>query len=546
MRGHESVPIKDYKGDSIRNSGENDPAGYFRSSLNVAFSHGEPRTRDGFALDLTPASVVRMQTYKRVGEVDRIIYLDSTGNLYDSNNPGVPILTIASMTDFSMISMFNRAYITPHNGESGLPGDFLYVYQGSGTARKAAGSPPATAPTAATSATSGDVSIGEHLFAIAFETDTGFVTKPGPAVLYTAPGSKKVDIAAIEVGPAGTVARYILGTRSLLSEYNGNARDYEFFFLPEGRIGNNDAGQTKTLNFFDTSLVVSADYLWESYEEVPAFLGVEDFNGSLIGWGKDGDESIIYISKSGNPETISEPYGYSIVRPGTGGGLKACTDFRGLIIAHKSQRTYAITPNNSDPNTWPIIDIDDGIGTEVHGIGQILDAKGHTSDRYVIADRAGLKLFVGTFAEMAISKNIEDQWARINFDVGNMLEVLVDPVNKVILIPCPLDDAEINTHVLYCDYEDGLTYDMVRWSVWTLPNTPSTMLFDVDTDNKTSICKLGSEDGNIYSKLQNFAMTTVTLSQQLCDSPTLSPRDLTVLKYVIGLELELVSRDSEL
>ena len=76
-----------------------------------------------------------MKVFKKTGEASRLIILDDFGNLYDFINSDFPILHVDGMIDFSMVTVYNRAYITPHNGKTGLPGGVVHTYNGSGMAR---------------------------------------------------------------------------------------------------------------------------------------------------------------------------------------------------------------------------------------------------------------------------------------------------------------------------------------------------------------------------------------------------------------------------
>ena len=42
----------------------------------------------------------------------------------------------------------------------------------------------------------------------------------------------------------------------------------------------------------------------------------------------------------------------------------------------KSLKSYITSDNGDEPNTWDVIQLDKGVGTEVHGISAILDSSG--------------------------------------------------------------------------------------------------------------------------------------------------------------------------
>jgi hypothetical protein len=52
---------------------------------------------------------LRVYEYKKKGEASRLLILDDDGNIWDSSTAmTTPILTIAAMTDFSAVTIFER------------------------------------------------------------------------------------------------------------------------------------------------------------------------------------------------------------------------------------------------------------------------------------------------------------------------------------------------------------------------------------------------------------------------------------------------------
>jgi hypothetical protein len=514
---HEPVVIREFNG--RWNNGRNDvcPADHAIDEKNNVFSQAGVESRYGSALAITIGSARRVLKYARTGEADRLLILRTDGKLYDSTNLATPILDIPLMTDFSLQVMFNRAYISPHTREKGLAGEFLYVYQGSGTARKAAGSAPTSFTLgAATSASAGHVDAGKYLLAVAYEFDTGFITKPGPVgafTLYDAPGSKKIDISTVPVGPTGVVARHILSSKVILNDaagattYTGRQDDYEMFFIPNGTISNN-SGNSITVDYFSADLQASADYLLDQLESIPAGLGMCDYQGRLCLWAQDDSEDIIRTSKSGEPESFSDVDGFILANPGdSGGGVKCCLEFKGSLNIHKSQRSYTTRDDGiNEPSTWKVIDLDKGVGTECFGISEVLDSRGNTMDRYLMASRSGLLQFIGNFAEKELTWKVQDLWARINKAAFNTIQVCLDPVGKEIYVAIPLDSATSPSHILYGDYNYGMDAANIRWSLWSFPTAPDCIAIDVNYTTKETIFRFGSLAGNIY-KMDKTALT---------------------------------------
>jgi hypothetical protein len=99
MRDHNPLTITQFRGTFDRGEDDTTPEGYFSSSQNMRFIQGGVATRFGMNRAITIGSVARMEVYKRIGEIQRLIILSTTGNLYDSTNLITPILNI-HMTDF--------------------------------------------------------------------------------------------------------------------------------------------------------------------------------------------------------------------------------------------------------------------------------------------------------------------------------------------------------------------------------------------------------------------------------------------------------------
>jgi len=504
-RGHAPIVIQEFNGLFDRGSDDVVPIDHFREGLNYRFTQLGVNTRGGIS-ELTdfPTPIVRVHLYTRIGEVQRLLILDNTGKLFDSEvSLTVPIFTLATMVDFSSVSLFNRAYISPHDRISGIANEFIYVWDGTNF-RKAGGVAPTTALAAATSATAGNVEAGLHLIRYAYETDSGYITLGSPAISYTAPGSKKIDLSAVSVGPTGTAARHILATKIIVG-YSGRVDDYEFFFVPEGKIDNNTA-TTIAVSFFDNDLLSSADYLLDQLSEIPSGCCLSAYQGSLVVGGEFDKESIVRISRPGEPESFSSVDGFVLVNPGDAGeGVKATIEYRDLLHIFKSQRTYVTRNNGNSPATWDVNLVDNGIGTECFGSSVVLDSLGNTQDRFIIADTSGLLGYIGSFGDKPLSWKIYDIWNRINRQYFTKIQVHVDPTDKVIYVNVPLDDGTEPNCVLICDYKNGLSPETVRWGIDVYSRKPTSIFIRSvrAMDDLVPRLEFGSSDGNTYVLLPN-------------------------------------------
>lgn len=119
------------------------PPDHFSDAKNLLFGTdpSNVRTRPGIKSHLTLTGIRRIRQYKRPFSDNRILILTDGGNLYDSTNLITPILQIDEMTDFALVNLFDNAYISPHNGDTGLEDEVVYIYDGT-TIRAAGGEAP--------------------------------------------------------------------------------------------------------------------------------------------------------------------------------------------------------------------------------------------------------------------------------------------------------------------------------------------------------------------------------------------------------------------
>ena len=619
MIDQDTIKIENFKGLFANYDTETIPPDHFKDVLNFLYLPAGPfQTRDGLnsILDVAAgARIVRVKRYQIPGADDRLIILDTNGNLYDSATVPTPILTNISMTDFAMVSLYGRAYISPNDGEMGLADTPVYVYDPSvsAVARPAAGDPPngftltvaVQAPTAAnlsivnnhspvdgamtltagppyvfaatpnsirfqlTKGTStitamtwtvigldaggvaqtkvytnkvaslgpliydtpdiwssitsitqsatvgapgtgllkvittgqppGKIEAGYHIIAVAYETDSGFITPPGPlsgtdinySVKLVTIAKKALKITNIPVLadlPSGVTKIHILSSKAIVkAKYTGNPNDYELFFVPDTSGGIIDAGTTSTvINFFDADLVDSADFLKDNFAEIPAGVAMlATSKGRLVITGcnknsivgdltdsqdkkfKDANDTVIWASVGGEPESVSKTDGFVIIKPG-GSGVKNVAEYRDLIYVLKSAGTFTTQDNNDLPSTWTVATIDDATGTECHGISVPLGSDGATEDAFIVASKTGCEVFTGIYADRSLSWKIKEVWDSINPDTFNQTEVALDPTNKFIIILCRIstDKGTGPDTILFADYNEGLDWQNVKWSIW--------------------------------------------------------------------------------
>jgi hypothetical protein len=526
IENHVPVPLSDFNGLYDRGPDEAIPIDHFKVAQNLKYRPASFATRDGSVQEIQCAPVLRFHVYKITGQASRLLILLADGKLYDSTSMSTPILTIPGMVDFSMETLFDRAYITPHNGLTGLPGQFVHYYTGSGTAKIASGvAVVATPGMTAIEVGAGKIDLGIHAWAVGFETSTGFITQFGGFCNIATTGDKSVQLSNIPGGPPGTVARVIFTTKNIsdpaTGTFNGDYPNAEWFFAPNGRIPDNTT-TTITLSYYDADLVDQADYILEQLPSIPAGVGITSYQGSMVVWGEDANQSTVRISKAGEPESFNAVEGFLQVDPANGGGVRNCVEFRSSLYILKAQRCYVTQANDQEALFWQCPLLDGSVGTECHGVGKIFERNSNTVDKYLVASRRGLMMFTGNFEE-EISWKIKDIWSRITKIYFYKIQVMVDADNQWIYVSLPLDGSTVTNTILFADYSNGLNAKNIKWSTWIFPNKPVSIALDVDDASKEVIFRYAPENGTITkmdSTVRNDYNTAIQTKFETAEVPS--------------------------
>jgi hypothetical protein len=484
---------------------DNVPRDHFIDSLNtIGTGSEEVRTRYGFTLGITKSNLRRARRYQKEGEATRVLLLNSSGELYDATASLVtPILTVVGMTDFSLVVAYNRAYISPNNGVTGLSGEYVYVYTGSGTARRAAGAAPVAGFNVAVSATAGNIEPGTHLFAWCFETDSGFITPPNTGIDLAFDGTKAVDFNNVPTGPAGTAARRLIASRAI-QNYNGNVEGYEMFFVSGGRIADNVTTVLTAVNFFDADLQISADYTYDQLETIPAALFMGSFGTRLVYGGENANRSMARISNSGEPESVNELSGFLVFDPNETEGIKACVEWRNNLYITKGNpgKTYATSDNGYDPSTWAAPAIDGSVGADYNGIAVMVSPQSASAAMaFFSADISGIFMFDGAYRSTALTYKIESIWQRINKAVFYTTQIVLEGKNSLIYALVALDSATTPSHILVGDYKEGLDPKNIVWHIWAFTSiSPVSIFLDINNTTKKTYLRVAGYAGNIYDE----------------------------------------------
>jgi len=248
----------------------------------VEFFPGGVRTRPGLvsvypALGGTP-SINGLKTYITTNLVQRLLVLDSLGNLFKETSPG-QLSIVASVISpglfLASTTHFGREYMAFSNTALGedMPRQYDDIYFD-----RVSQIGPAEGPSVADAVDAGNISPGAHQCAVIFVTRQGYWTIPSPPVTWTAAGGKKVNVTNIPTGPSNIVQRLLAFT---------GAGGANFYQVPATMTINDNVTTSLEVDFDDTILLagVSMDNLFANVE-LPDQLGVIAYSDRLFWWGE--------------------------------------------------------------------------------------------------------------------------------------------------------------------------------------------------------------------------------------------------------------------
>ena len=545
MQDHTPISSTNFQGLYDRSVTEDVPFKYFISALNLRYEDGCFFTREGSNIEFPKLGIRRIKQCLLEGQAPVELILDSTGSLFDATDSLVtPIMYIAGMTDFSAVTLNDRIYISPHDGLRGLPGERVYVYDGS-IARPAAGIRPATPITVVTGGP-GNIEIGVHCFTVIFETQSGFLSGYTMGSAHQASGGQCVNISNIPLGPAGTIKRHILGTRTIIS-FNGDALNQQYHFIPNGEIPDNVTTIKNDVNFYDSQLVEDASYLQDALDTIPAGVHISTYLGSLVVCGENTQPDLVRVSYPGEPENFDGVEGFIRFGPDGAGTVENTFELRGQLFVCKRTRTYVTQTNGESAIFWNFTDIDLAKGTTCHGVALIESTDGsNTNDLALVCDRQGLYAFTGTFNEnMELSWPITKLWKRINKRALHTIEAVVSSIMEAVYIAVPLDDALTPSHVLYADFSAGMSAEFIRWCIWKFPVPPTTIAVVPEQGALSTYFRYASTDLNRFDRnLRNDRDEAIECHARFAYTATGYPSQVNhycgVALFAVGLgELEL-------
>ena len=418
-----------------------------------------------------------------------ILRVYDSANIVVIDEDNTPIAKIVGAKYASVINIYGRIYLspltdfgTPLTGSAGV----IYTYDGT-TWRQAGGTAPTGGTLTITDTAVGGANVtpGLHIGAIAFETASGFITPAGPAtriqVTIAATGGRAARFANVDTGPAGTVARHLLLTKSIPT-YDGIQDNWELFFAL--RIPNNTA-TTGDVVLPDTGLVDSADYLLSEFASIPACAMITKYNTHLMYNGANTDSRVIYVSKGNDPETVDQTEDYIQNFDGIPVDIYIGKELRGAYYFFKANSTYVVREDvNSPPNAWEVNLVDSGLGASPMGIAEVMaNPGGLVLDNIIVAGESGIYVFSGAFSHLPISYKIQGLFDNATKAQLKYIRMVVDPTKRRLYF---LFGDFTNLFVLwYGDYYRGLDPQNMRWTTWAFAwsgEAGSTKVFSMSVD----------------------------------------------------------------
>lgn len=475
LRDHEGVVISEFNGLWRRGSPEETPLDHFQDCNNVVSGSGNSVfTRPG--LDISQDVALPLSNVKRIynyptNDANTLIALVindmGEGEIYhivDSTTVFGPVLTIDGMEDFAFIPYAGRAYISPFasfdvgglNVEKGLENEFLYVYDGDGTAARQAAGIAITGNMTIANGAAGHTDAGDHVFGIVSETDTGYLTPPGALEMFTTSAAFSVSFGSIPTsGDPNVVRRHLVATK-VITGYNGDVTGYQLFFVPGGTIDNNTDTFLNNVSFYDQDLLEDASYLFDNFDEIPAGAVLTLYHNRLVLTTTFDDISVGYVSAVGEPEAISQVDGVIVVPP-DGNPITNAQEMRDVLYVFKRSKTVSFIDNGDVPSSWPLVTVDTALGTCVHGIATVLDSGASSVDYLIVCTYQGISLFTGKYIVPELSWKIEDYWKELDRNEFRRIQIVNAPIQKEIWIVLP------TLAVLIGNYAKGMDPKKIRW-----------------------------------------------------------------------------------
>ena len=456
-------------------------------------------TRPKFEARDSVAGTVTQISPIAVDNLQRYLYLRRGVGLFDSRDHTSSILTVTdtNVIGFRIKQLYGRVFITLIQWSSSQLVGYgnVYLYDPSTVAdvRLAGGVAPEQRNSADIGVTQ-DVPTGytsftdcKYYFAVVYETDSGFVTPPGPkdgALISINSVRQNVSpnqigcglgrLSNIPMGPSGTVRRHILMTHQA-EIYFTDFSDFgkiRWYYAPQDVQDEFDNNTITSYTFntliFDSELVDEATDLFYQYERIAAGVDISDFAERLVVVGnKDTaselDKHAVRLSDLGKPESFSTTSGRILVHQRDGHRVTRAFAIRNTLFVGKERGLYAYSDNGSDPGTWSPFTVDSAVGA-------VDISEPVPGERFCIADKNGIYAFDGVINPITLTYPIESLWQRISKSINfPRLQIALNHSERSIYVCYSDEDASnLNRYILYGKYTNPLGESPVRWAKWNM------------------------------------------------------------------------------
>ncbi len=306
----------------------------------------------------------------------------------------------------------------------------------------------------------GHTDFGVHLFGFVSETDTGYLSPPGLLTQFTTAPLNSVSFGSVDVSPDPHVVKRHLVATKVLPTFNGDLTGYQYFFVPDAVINNNTDLFLNNISFYDADLLEDASHLFDNYSEIPAGANLSLYHQRLVLGSTFDDINTLLVSQVGEPEAINTITGL-IGTPPDSNPVTNHQELRDIMYVYKRARTLSYTDNGDDPDTWPLVIIDNALGTSVHGVATVLDTGSSSVDFLIVCTYQGVSIFNGKFQTPELSWKIETYWKALDRNDFRLIQIINAPIQKEIYIVLPTNI------VLSGNYSLGMDYKNMRWAPWS-------------------------------------------------------------------------------
>lgn len=485
-QGFQPVPVEHFGGLVTRWPAEMLDADLATEALNVRYTQAEVGSREGLRLlAQTPSAVRGVAQLTRDGGVaqaaaygfDGYLRAESpagSGNFQNVGAAGVNPCWMNAAQAYGRLYMgFTR---------NGLDGIASPSYWDGTELEPVTASPPAGAPNAQDSPSSGNVAAGLRWVVVLYRFLDGSLSAPSPPTSWTAAGGKEALIGSIATGPGANVA-----ARVVAFTVAGGSQDGPYFYVPSSQTVNgvnetatvieDNVTTSATFNFDDAFLAASVDVtdmfraITLPFEAAVAYLPAVD---RLAWWGEVSGASVspslVRFSEAADAGKYLGDTGFILVSPNDGEHVTAVFERRGTIYVAKESKLFELVPNDGDPATWQIVTVSERVGCcgpRAHAAGNDFDLLLHRDGIYMLAGGSPAPVSVPEL--LGPDKEHPGVWESILWSQAPFFWAHVDEDNKEARFGVamgPGGGAGGPTHVLKVNYEDGWEPSL-RFSAFT-------------------------------------------------------------------------------